>query len=584
MSQHYVLTKKSTRMGRVRRNYSRKDMEDAVRAVQERRMNLNSAANYFCIPKSTLHYVVTGKSKMDFNRPPFIMSKGQENELVRVLASMTYEGVVFNFNNIEEVVERRLSGNKNPFAHGRPGRSWWNDFRLRHPEIEFVFSAFAPKDTPGSAEASWPAVNSAQVVQRLKSGDLLNAPQSMTQREIKPILPKPSTSAAMSPPYQDSSQPTPQARPLQPKQTPKAAPKPKSSAAASQPRSDNDDSEPQQVCLRWNSFHSNMETMFPTLLYKEKFVDVTLACEGRLIKCHKVVLSSCSPYLERLLSDNPCKHPIVLMPKDVPYWALRAIVDFMYRGEVNVEHEQLAPLLAAAESLQIKGLAGSPGDAGSRKDGRPGVKRKRIESPAQTNQQPKPPQPTPQNNTSSQQSTSSPATATAQSSSKKEAKESPSQKHTQMAPHIAESLRGLSPGIEITPLVSFEEIKTEPIDSNDDGSLEPPDDYGIGKVSPFKGYDDGDESLPVSHVESLMEEEDMGDESDTLNDHSQIPDPNDLLSTEMEPIEEEDDSANVYSENGMDFPDCGLSEEASDLVESYAEVCMPSDPGEHHGS
>ncbi|XP_065346839.1 protein tramtrack, beta isoform-like isoform X1 [Cloeon dipterum] len=443
-----------------------------------------------------------------------------------------------------------------------------------------------PKDTPGSAEASWPAVNSPQVVQRLKSGDLLNAPQSMTQREIKPILPKPSTSAAaaMSPPYQDSSQPAPQARPLQPKQTPKAAPKPKSSAAASQPRSDNDDSEPQQVCLRWNSFHSNMETMFPTLLYKEKFVDVTLACEGRLIKCHKVVLSSCSPYLERLLSDNPCKHPIVLMPKDVPYWALRAIVDFMYRGEVNVEHEQLAPLLAAAESLQIKGLAGSPGDAGSRKDGRPGVKRKRIESPAQTNQQPKPPQPTPQNNTSSQQSTSSPATATAQSSSKKEAKESPSQKHTQMAPHIAESLRGLSPGIEITPLVSFEEIKTEPIDSNDDGSLEPPDDYGIGKVSPFKGYDDGDESLPVSHVESLMEEEDMGDESDTLNDHSQIPDPNDLLSTEMEPIEEEDDSANVYSENGMDFPDCGLSEEASDLVESYAEVCMPSDPGEHHGS
>ncbi|XP_059484267.1 protein tramtrack, beta isoform-like isoform X5 [Neocloeon triangulifer] len=435
----------------------------------------------------------------------------------------------------------------------------------------------SPKDTPGASEASWPAVNSAQVVQRLKSGDLLSAPQSMTSRDTKPILPKPSTSA-MTPPYLDSPQQTQQQqpRPQQPK-TPKAAPKPKATVSQ-QPIVENDDSEPQQVCLRWNSFHSNMETMFPTLLYKEKFVDVTLACEGRIIKCHKVVLSSCSPYLERLLSDNPCKHPIILMPKDVPYWALRAIVDFMYRGEVNVEHEQLAPLLAAAESLQIKGLAGSPGGTGGKKDGRPAVKRKKSDLPAQAVQQKFIPQQS-QAPSQPQQSTSSQPTTTAQSTKNKEDKESPAHKHPRMDPNIAESLRGLSPGIEITPLVSFEDIKSEPMDSNDeDGSLEPTEDYGIGK-----GYDDGEESLPVSHVESLMEEEDLGDESDTLNDHSQIPDPNDLLSTEMEPIDE-DDSVNVYSENGMDFPDCGLSEEGTDLVESYPEVCMPSDPGEHDGS
>jgi hypothetical protein len=80
-----------------------------------------------------------------------------------------------------------------------------------------------------------------------------------------------------------------------------------------------------------------------------------------------VVLSSCSPYLEQLLSDNPCKHPIIVMPRDVPYWALRAIVEFMYCGEVSVEHEQLAPLLAAAEALQIKGLAGETGKQPSQK-------------------------------------------------------------------------------------------------------------------------------------------------------------------------------------------------------------------------
>lgn len=114
---------------------------------------------------------------------------------------------------------------------------------------------------------------------------------------------------------------------------------------------------PPEVCLRWNSYHSNMQATFPSLLNNEQFVDVTLACEGRSIKCHKVMLSACSSYFEELLSQNPCQHPIVLM-KDLKFWEVQALVDFMYRGEVNVGQDKLPSLLAAAEALQIKGLAG----------------------------------------------------------------------------------------------------------------------------------------------------------------------------------------------------------------------------------
>lgn len=70
---------------------------------------------------------------------------------------------------------------------------------------------------------------------------------------------------------------------------------------------------PQQFCVRWNSYHTNLQTVFPKLLSTENFVDVTLACENRQIKCHKVVLSACSTYFERLLIQNPCKHPIIFM-------------------------------------------------------------------------------------------------------------------------------------------------------------------------------------------------------------------------------------------------------------------------------
>lgn len=44
----------------------------------------------------------------------------------------------------------------------------------------------------------------------------------------------------------------------------------------------------QQYCLRWKYHHSNLQLMFSQLLERESFCDVTLACEGRHIRAHKV--------------------------------------------------------------------------------------------------------------------------------------------------------------------------------------------------------------------------------------------------------------------------------------------------------
>nr|XP_032520465.1 protein tramtrack, beta isoform-like isoform X2 [Danaus plexippus plexippus] len=112
----------------------------------------------------------------------------------------------------------------------------------------------------------------------------------------------------------------------------------------------------QQFCLRWNNHQSTLVSVFDTLLVKEIHVDCTLAAEGRTLKAHKVVLSACSPYFESVLSEQFDKHPIIIL-KDVKFAELRAMMDYMYRGEVNISQDQLAALLKAAESLQIKGLS-----------------------------------------------------------------------------------------------------------------------------------------------------------------------------------------------------------------------------------
>ena len=96
--------------------------------------------------------------------------------------------------------------------------------------------------------------------------------------------------------------------------------------------------------------------VFDTLLENGTLVDCTLAAEGKYLNAHKVVLSACSPYFESLLSQNYDKHPIFIL-KDVKYQELKAMMDYMYRGEVNISQDQLGALLKAAESLQIKGLS-----------------------------------------------------------------------------------------------------------------------------------------------------------------------------------------------------------------------------------
>ncbi|XP_074112495.1 uncharacterized protein LOC141536125 isoform X2 [Cotesia typhae] len=121
----------------------------------------------------------------------------------------------------------------------------------------------------------------------------------------------------------------------------------------------------QQFCLRWNNHQTTLIQNFDTLLESGTLVDCTLAAEGKYLKAHKVVLSACSPYFEGLLSEHYDKHPVFIL-KDVKFKELKAMMDYMYRGEVNISQDQLAALLKAAESLQIKGLSESKtGSSGS---------------------------------------------------------------------------------------------------------------------------------------------------------------------------------------------------------------------------
>ena len=59
-------------------------------------------------------------------------------------------------------------------------------------------------------------------------------------------------------------------------------------------------------------------------------------------------------FMQDLLSQQTDKQSIIFL-KDVTFVALKAIVEYMYRGEVNISEDQLLSFLQTTEALNIRG-------------------------------------------------------------------------------------------------------------------------------------------------------------------------------------------------------------------------------------
>ena len=111
----------------------------------------------------------------------------------------------------------------------------------------------------------------------------------------------------------------------------------------------------QTLQLKWNEYESNIRDAFFNLKEKKDFSDVTLVCRDGQIEAHKVILSACSPFFQRVLTQNSHTHPLIYL-KGVKFTDLESILQFMYLGKVDVVSANIVTLLDVAQELEVKGL------------------------------------------------------------------------------------------------------------------------------------------------------------------------------------------------------------------------------------
>jgi len=109
-------------------------------------------------------------------------------------------------------------------------------------------------------------------------------------------------------------------------------------------------------CLKWPNHNSNMRAVLCSLLRETAFCDITLVAEGQPIQAHKLVLIACSEYFKVLLTPlKEGQHPLIIL-EGVNFAELKALLDYMYYGEVSVSKSDLPSLIKSSKTLKVKSL------------------------------------------------------------------------------------------------------------------------------------------------------------------------------------------------------------------------------------
>lgn len=122
--------------------------------------------------------------------------------------------------------------------------------------------------------------------------------------------------------------------------------------------------------LRWRGHVSQVFENVKKFRSSNAFNDVTLCCDGTLLRANKLILAACSSVFQEIFSNLSDEQARVIVLMDVDLFILKHLLDFVYNGEVSIEANLLDKLMNTAEKLGFRGLRNrsQPTESNSREE------------------------------------------------------------------------------------------------------------------------------------------------------------------------------------------------------------------------
>ena len=110
------------------------------------------------------------------------------------------------------------------------------------------------------------------------------------------------------------------------------------------------------IDISWNEFSFLSPNTLQQLWEENYLTDVTLVTEDdHQLEVHKVILASFSPFFKHIFLRNVHQSMIVYL-KGVKFKYLEMVTQFIYKGKLKMNQQDLAFFLSTAKSLKIEGF------------------------------------------------------------------------------------------------------------------------------------------------------------------------------------------------------------------------------------
>ena len=103
---------------------------------------------------------------------------------------------------------------------------------------------------------------------------------------------------------------------------------------------------------------SEPKSSYSSLRHAKDFTDVIIMGDDfKKINAHRIVLATCSKYFEQILQEfkQNCNSPIIVL-EGLLATNLESILDYIYKGEVQILQQDLDSFLKIAKRLQLNRL------------------------------------------------------------------------------------------------------------------------------------------------------------------------------------------------------------------------------------